>query len=162
MRLPFSHRSMGAEVQIEIRQQRFDPWQELARYQNESGLLPGSYGACAAFVGTMRDFNQGENVREMVLEHYSGMTEKLLIDHAEALALRHDLLELLILHRVGRILPNDSIVLVAAWSAHRGAALDACREMMEYLKSQATFWKKETLIDSAESARQRWVDNVSG
>ena len=159
MRLLFSRRSTGAEVQVEIRQQRFDPWRELVRYQNESGLLPGSYGACAAFVGTLRDFNQGENVSEMVLEHYAGMTEKLLIDQAGALVSRHDLLELLVLHRVGRILPNDSIVLVAAWSAHRVAAFDACREMMERLKSRATFWKKETLVDSA---KQRWVDNIPG
>ncbi len=149
-------------MQIEIRQRQFDPWRELDRYQNESGLSPGSYGACSAFVGTMRDFNQGENISEMVLEHYAGMTEKLLTDHAVALVSRHGLLELLILHRVGRILPNDSIVLVAAWSVHRRAALDACREMMEHLKSQATFWKKETLVDSTGSAGQRWVDNISG
>ncbi len=149
-------------MRIEIRPCRFDPWQELARYQSESGLSPGSYGACSAFVGTMRDFNQDENVSEMVLEHYAGMTEKLLADHAEALVSRHGLLELLVLHRVGRILPNDSIVLVATWSVHRKAALDACREMMEYLKARATFWKKETLGGATNSARQRWVDNIAG
>ncbi len=149
-------------MRIEIRQQRFDPWRELAHYQNESSLTPGNYGACSAFVGTMRDFNQGENVSEMVLEHYAGMTEKLLADHAEALVSRHDLLELLILHRVGRILPNDSIVLVAAWSARRKAALNACHEMMEYLKSRATFWKKETLADATDTTKQRWVDNIPG
>lgn len=149
-------------MRIEIRQQRFDPWRELARYQNGSGLSPGSYGACSAFVGAMRDFNQGENVSEMVIEHYAGMTEKLLADHAGALVSRHDLLELLVLHRVGRILPSDSIVLVAAWSAHRVASLNACREMMEHLKSRATFWKRETLVDSTDSVKQRWVDNISG
>lgn len=160
MRSLFSRRSTGAELRIEIRQNPFDPWQELAGYQQTGGLLPGSYGACAAFVGTMRDFNQGEAVREMVLEHYAGMTERLLGEYAQALVPSHDLLDLLILHRVGRITPNDSIVLVAAWSAHRGAAFDACREMMEYLKSQATFWKKETLADSTDCGRQRWVDNA--
>ena len=148
-------------MRVEIRQRPFDPWTELARYQKMSGLLPGSYGACSAFVGAMRDFNQGENIREMVLEHYAGMTEKLLRRHATALMSRHDLLELLVVHRVGRLLPNDPIVLVAAWSAHRKAALDACREMMEYLKSRATFWKKETLADATDCAGQRWVDNVS-
>ncbi len=148
-------------MHIEIRRQPFDPWQELACYQNKSGLLPGSYGACSAFVGTMRDFNQGENVSEMVLEHYAGMTEKLLADHATALVSRHDLLELLVVHRVGRIVPNDPIVLAAAWSVHRRAALDACREIMEHLKSRATFWKKETLADATASARQRWVNNIS-
>ncbi len=151
---------------IEIRPSRFDPWLELARYQNDSGLLPGSYGACSAFTGTMRDFNQGEPINDMVLEHYAGMTEKLLTDHAELLMSCHGLLELLVLHRVGRVLPNDSIVLVATWSVHRKAAFEACREMMEHLKSRATFWKKETLKetlkDPSNSARQRWVDNISG
>ena len=155
---------------VEIRQNAFDPWQEIASFEKECGLLPGSYGACATFVGTMRDFNQDAVVNELVLEHYPGMTEKLLVEQAEKLQKSYDFLDILILHRVGRILPNDPIVLVGCWSAHRAAAFDGCREMMEYLKSRATFWKKETLdsgasniiTNSDEKPQQRWVENKSG
>ena len=143
-------------MQVEIRPQGYDPWAELSRFQAEK-LAPGSYGASAVFVGTMRDFNQDADVVSMHLEHYSGMTESLLTEYAVEVESRYGLLELLILHRVGEIHPNDPIVLVAAWSAHRAAAFDGCRDMMEYLKSRATFWKKETL----KGEGQRWVDNLS-
>jgi molybdopterin synthase catalytic subunit len=141
-------------MKVEIREHPYDPWSELAAYQSGSEqLVPGRYGACASFVGTMRDFNEGDDIRGMFLEHYPGMTEKQLAGlGAEAMA-SHDLLDVLILHRVGEIRPNDPIVLVAAWSAHRKAAFDACREMMEMLKSRATFWKKEQLSDHS-----RWVE----
>ena len=145
-------------MQVEIRPEPYDPWRELSRFQEREDLTPGSYGACATFVGTMRDLNLGDRVSCMELEHYPGMTEKLLEDEARIIVEKHGLLDLLILHRVGQIFPNDPIVLVAAWSAHRAAAFDGCREMMEYLKSRATFWKKESL----EQDSQRWVDNVSG
>ena len=147
-------------MHIEIRSLPFDPWRELANFEAGPALDAGSYGACATFVGTMRDFNQGETVRSMRLEHYPGMTEKLLGEFAEDVMGRHNLLDLLVLHRVGDVNPADPIVLVAAWSAHRAAAFDGCRTMMEHLKSQATFWKKESLDDSADEVRQRWVDNV--
>ena len=146
-------------MQIEIKDQPYDPWIEISRYQEESeNLSPGSFGACATFVGTMRDFNEGDDVRSMVLEHYPEMTlrqlEKLANDAIQA----HGLLDALILHRVGEVFPNDPIVVVVAWSAHRKQAFDACREMMEHLKSKATFWKKETLSDAA-----RWVSkNTKG
>ena len=143
-------------MQVEIRPQGYDPWAELSRFQAEK-LAPGSYGASAVFVGTMRDFNQDADVVSVHLEHYSGMTESLLTEYAVEVESRYGLLELLILHRVGEIHPNDPIVLVAAWSAHRAAAFDGCRDMMEYLKSRATFWKKETL----KGEGQRWVDNLS-
>ena len=143
-------------MHVEIRPQAYDPWAELSQFQSER-LAPGSYGASAVFVGTMRDFNQDADVVAMELEHYSGMTESLLSEYAVEVETRYGLLELLILHRVGQIHPNDPIVLVAAWSAHRAAAFDGCRDMMEYLKSQATFWKKETL----KGEGQRWVDNLS-
>lgn len=141
-------------MKIEIRPSPYDPWREIAEYQDVSNRLsPGSYGACAAFVGTMRDFNEGDDVSSMVLEHYPRMTESQL----EGLAIKaiedHDLLDLLLLHRIGEIHPNDPIVLVAAWSPHRAASLTACRQMMEALKSRATFWKKEKLVD-----RERWVE----
>ena len=146
-------------MKIEIRPDPYDPWQELALYQQHAAALsPGSYGACATFVGTMRDFNEGDDVKVMTLEHYPKMTEDQLTQIANDCIASHGLLDVVVLHRVGEIYPNDPIVLVAAWSAHRKAAFDACREMMELLKSKATFWKKEQLNEGA-----RWVDkNTSG
>ncbi len=131
-------------MQVQIKPDPYDPWVELAAYQRRSQRLPsGSYGACASFVGTMRDFNDGESVQSMSLEHYPGMTETQLEQLAEETIQRHGLLDVLILHRIGEIFPDDPIVLVATWSAHRKEALVACRELMEMLKSRATFWKKE-------------------
>ena len=137
---------------IEIRPQPFAPWRELNAYQDKN-LPAGEYGACAAFVGTMRDFNEGEKVKRLFLEHYAGMTERQLTELAEAAREKHRLLDVLLLHRVGELTPNTPIVLVAAWSQHRAAAFAACTEMMETLKHTATFWKKETLRDDNE----RWV-----
>ena len=137
---------------IEIRNQAFDPWQEVSRYQENCGLVAGSYGACATFVGTLRDFNHGDKVKRMRLTHYQGMTEHQLSKIAEQVLSQYRLLDLIIVHRVGDLNPNEPIVLVAAWAAHRAAAFDGCREIMEYLKSKATFWKKEIL-----ESEQRWV-----
>lgn len=133
----------------------FDPWAVLGQFENRS-LKVGSYGACASFIGTMRDFNQGDSVESMCLDYYPAMTEKLLKDHAQGMVEQYGLLDLLIVHRVGQVFPNDPIVLVAAWSAHRVQAFDGCRQMMEHLKSKATFWKKETL---KEGSTNRWVGN---
>ncbi len=136
----------------------FDPWCELSNYQNNH-LTVGQYGATATFVGTMRDFNDGDDVTAMTLEHYPGMTEAQLqriIDEAKG---QWALENALIVHRVGLINPGDPIVLVACWSAHRAAAFDACRHLMEALKSSAPFWKKETLQDQSH----RWVEkNTDG
>ncbi len=96
----------------------------------------------------------------MHLQHYEGMTQHQLSSFANQVIDKHQLLDLLILHRVGKIYPNDPIVLVAAWSAHRAAAFDGCRQMMEHLKSHATFWKKETLAGSGDLVDQRWVGNT--
>ncbi|NKB75718.1 MAG: molybdenum cofactor biosynthesis protein MoaE [Gammaproteobacteria bacterium] len=145
-------------MKIEIRSEPYDPWLEISLYQESGGLTPGSFGACSAFVGTMRDFNDGSAVSVMELEHYEGMTEQQLSNLAQEAQASYGLLDVLILHRVGKISPNDPIVLVVAWSAHRAAAFDACRDMMELLKSKATFWKKETRPDG-----HRWVSqNTSG
>lgn len=140
-------------MKIEIRSEAFDPYRELAHYQESLTELRGKFGASASFVGTMRDFNEGDNVRGMMLEHYPGMTEKHLGDIVEQATARWPILETLLLHRVGELYPNDPIVLVAVWSAHRGAAFEACRFIMEDLKSKAPFWKKETLTQG-----QRWVE----
>ncbi|MEM7195798.1 MAG: molybdenum cofactor biosynthesis protein MoaE [Pseudomonadota bacterium] len=144
---------------VEIRPEDYDPWVELSRYQARSDRLqPGAFGACASFVGTMRDFSEGDNVSSMTLEYYPGMTEKQLNDLVEGAIANHELIDALILHRVGEVRPGDAIVLVATWSAHRKASFDACRLIMEHLKSQAPFWKKEQLSDS-----ERWVEsNTSG
>ena len=140
-------------MKIEIRTDPYQPWQELADYERSGALEAGSFGACASFVGTMRDFNDGSDVSVMHLEHYEGMTEHQLTQLAEETSRKFQLSDVFILHRVGCIYPGDPIVLVAAWSAHRAAAFDACREVMELLKSRATFWKKETRPDG-----DRWVE----
>jgi molybdopterin synthase catalytic subunit len=130
----------------------FDPWAELA------GYAPGGdarrIGAAATFVGYMRDVNEGDDVVGMELEHYPGMTEKALRALRDEAVARWELDDALVVHRVGKLTPTDPIVLVAAWSAHRAAALDACRFLIEELKSRAPFWKKEQLAD-----RARWVEH---
>jgi molybdopterin synthase catalytic subunit len=138
---------------IEIKDVPFEPYQCLLEYQASAGFA-GKFGATAVFVGSMREFNQGDDVEAMLLEHYPGMTEKYLQKIREEAASKWDMLDSLSIHRVGEMLPNDPIVLVAVWSAHRAAAFDASRYLMEELKSRAPFWKKEKL--SAEQTR--WVD----
>lgn len=130
----------------------FKPSAELSAH--ESSLPAGSFGATATFTGTMRDFNEGDEVSAMTLEHYPGMTEKQLEEIIEDAKSQWDIIDALIVHRVGDIVPGQPIVLTAVWSAHRAAAFDACRFLMEALKSRATFWKKETLNDG----KQRWVE----
>jgi len=130
----------------------FDPAVELKRFENS--LPKGSFGATASFVGTMRDFNEGTSVSAMTLEHYPGMTEKQLGEIIEDARSQWQIIDALIVHRVGDIFPGQPIVLTAVCSAHRAAAFDACRFLMEALKSRATFWKKETL----ENGSQRWVE----
>ncbi len=135
---------------IELVSGVFDPWARLAAH--ERALRSGQHGACASFVGTLRDFHAGSSVRGLVLEHYPGMTERVLGEiAAEALAV-HPVLDVLIVHRVGEIAPGEAIVLCAAWSEHRAAAFSACRALIEALKSRAPFWKKERLDDG-----ERWV-----
>lgn len=138
---------------IELRTDDFEPYQELIAYQTSTALDNGCYGATCSFVGTLRDFNQGETVTSMFLEHYPGMTEKFL-ERIETEALsRWKCQDALLIHRVGEIVPNAPIVLIAVWSSHRGAAFDACRYMIEELKSRAPFWKREALA----GGNQRWV-----
>jgi molybdopterin synthase catalytic subunit len=140
-------------MNIEIRETPFDPWQTLAHYQSERLEKRGKYGATACFIGTMRDFNEGDQVQCMNLEHYPGMTEKHLCRILEEAQQRWSFLDALVIHRVGEIYPNDPIVLIGVWSAHRAAALEACRFIIEALKSRAPFWKNETLTTG-----QRWVE----
>lgn len=139
-------------MHIEVRAEPFEPYAELQLYQQRL-TIAGKYGATAVFVGSMRDFNQGDDVSEMWLEHYPGMTERYLQKISQQAAQQWPIIDSLILHRVGQIKPADPIVLVAVWSAHRAAAFDASRYLMEELKSKAPFWKKETLNNAT-----RWVE----
>ena len=136
---------------IRITESPFNPWQQLA--EHEANHSAGSVGACATFVGTMRDFNEGDEVVGMTLEHYPGMTEKQLGNIIDRAGEKWSLLDTLVVHRVGEIIPGDPIVLTAVWSAHRADAFEACRFLMEALKSEATFWKKEQLSNETD----RWV-----
>ncbi len=110
-------------------------------------------GAVASFVGTVRDRNDGQGVSAMELEHYPGMTEKSIEAMIDETFRRFDIRAARVIHRVGPLQPLDQIVLVVVTSAHRGAAFQACEFLMDYLKTQAPFWKKETTPEGA-----RWVD----
>lgn len=137
-----------------LRDSTLNPLEELERYQREH-LRPGSYGATANFIGTMRDFNAGSDVKLMTLEHYPEMTQKFLDQLCMDAVAKWSLLDCLVIHRFGDMQPGDPIVLTAAWSAHRDEAFSACRYLMEELKANAPFWKKETT-----SSGERWVHDV--
>jgi len=122
-------------------------------------------GAVVAFIGLVRDVNAGAPVSAMTLEHYPTMTQKALETIVSLAKQRWEIDEALVIHRVGRLLPTDQIVLVAVAGAHRGPAFQACEFIMDYLKTQAPFWKKEQTPngahwvearDSDEAAMQRW------
>lgn len=111
-------------------------------------------GAIVTFVGKVRDFNQGEEVKGLALEHYPGMTEKALADIVQEARRRWPLQECTLIHRIGELWLGDQIVLVAVSSAHRDAAFDACHFIMDFLKTRAPFWKKELTTEGV----QRWVE----
>jgi len=140
-------------VTVKIVQDAFDPWHEVRAYQNAASAMVGQFGATSVFIGTMRDFNDGDAIKGMTLEHYPDMTEKQLENIVAEAAQQWPVIDALIVHRVGDIVPNDPIVLVAVWTSHRGDAFDANRYIVEALKSRAPFWKKERLI----SEQERWV-----
>jgi molybdopterin synthase catalytic subunit len=139
-------------VKVLLSERALDPWEELRRFQVTLLSRAGKWGAMTCFIGTMRDFNEGAAVRSMLLEHYPGMTERYLERIAEQAHRQWDLLDSLMVHRYGEIQPGEPIVLVAAWSVHRAAAFDACRYLVEELKSRAPLWKRERLAESF-----RWV-----
>jgi molybdopterin synthase catalytic subunit len=147
-------------MRIEISEAPFQPWRELADYEAlVTAQYSGKYGACAAFTGTMRDFNEGDDVDGMSLEHYPGMTERHLERICNEAMQRWKILDYLLIHRVGELNPNDPIVLIVVWSSHRKDAFEACRFIMEDLKSKAPFWKKESL----GNGDSRWVEkNTDG
>ena len=123
---------------------------------HELALLRGGdrrVGAVAAFIGTVRDINDDATVATLTLEHYPGMTEKALTAIVDEARSRWDIVDALVIHRVGKLAPADQIVLVGVTSAHRGEAFAACEFIMDYLKTRAPFWKKEATPDGV-----RWVD----
>lgn len=140
-------------MRIELRDRPFDAFGELAGFSREHKDLARCAGANAVFIGSMRDFNEGDAVESMYLEHYPGMTERELERLCGECGGEADVLETLVLHRVGRVDPGEHIVLVAVWSAHRAEAFRVCRAIMEELKVRAPFWKKERLAGG-----ERWVE----
>lgn len=138
---------------ILIVQDCFNPYREIQAYQDSAKAMSGKFGATSIFIGTMRDVNEGDEVKGMTLEHYPGMTEKQLEKIVAEAQQQWRIIDALVIHRVGTILPDEPIVLVAVWSSHRGDAFDASRYIMEALKSKAPFWKKELL----KSDDERWV-----
>ncbi len=148
---------------VRVQAADFDPGAELAALR----LGKSQIGALASFVGLVRELNDGAGVSELTLEHYPGMTEKALEEIIAEARRRWTLIDVLLIHRVGRLLPTDQIVLVAVASAHRGEAFAACEFIMDYLKTRAPFWKREVTAAGArwveprladEQAAERWRD----
>lgn len=134
---------------VRIQTEDFDAGAEIARLRTDRPEI----GAVASFIGVCRDRNDGSSVATMTLEHYPGMTERsigAIVD--EALA-RWQIDDVTVIHRVGELRPTDQIVLVVVAGGHRGDAFAACEFIMDYLKTQAPFWKKEQTPTGA-----RWVD----
>ena len=134
---------------VSIQTEDFDLSGEVAALRQGNGGV----GAVCSFVGTVRDRNAGDAVASMELEHYPGMTEKSIEAMVDEAFARFDILAARVVHRVGLLQPLDQIVLVAVASAHRGESFAACEFLMDYLKTQAPFWKKEASPEGA-----RWVD----
>ena len=134
---------------VRVQTADFDVTRELAALRGGDTRV----GAVAAFIGTVRDVNDDATVRTMTLEHYPGMTEKALASIVDDAKARWDIFDALVIHRVGDLAPADQIVLVGVTSAHRGDAFAACEFIMDYLKTRAPFWKKESTPEGV-----RWVD----
>ena len=134
---------------VSVQTEDFDVSAEIARLRAGDA----SVGAVAAFVGTVRDRNDGQGVSSMELEHYPGMTERAIEAMLDTALQRFDIRAARVIHRVGLLQPQDQIVLVVVTSSHRGQAFQACEFLMDYLKTQAPFWKKEHTPEGA-----RWVD----
>jgi molybdopterin synthase catalytic subunit len=134
---------------VSIQTDDFDLQQELAALRSGDARV----GAICSFVGVVRDRNDGSAVASMELEHYPGMTERAIESMIVEAQARFDILSARVIHRIGLLQPEDQIMMVAVTSAHRGASFQACEFLMDYLKTQAPFWKKEQTPEGA-----RWVD----
>jgi molybdopterin synthase catalytic subunit len=137
------------QLSVTIQTDDFDVSHELALLRAGNAGV----GAVCCFVGTVRERSEGAQVSSMELEHYPGMTEKSIQAMMQEAAKRFDILGARVIHRVGLLQPQDQIVLVAVTSAHRGVSFQACEFLMDYLKTQAPFWKKEMTPAGA-----KWVD----
>jgi len=140
---------MTPSPRVSVQTEDFDVSAELAALRAGDARV----GAVCCFVGTVRDRNAGDAVASMELEHYPGMTEKSIEAMVAEALRRFELFGARVVHRVGLLQPQDQIVLVAVTSAHRGQSFQACEFLMDYLKTQAPFWKKEATPQGA-----RWVD----
>jgi molybdopterin synthase catalytic subunit len=136
-------------VAVRIQHDDFDAGAEIARLRASDPKI----GAVAAFIGVARDVNDGDAVATLTLEHYPGMTERALEDICTQARRRWPIADVLVIHRVGELRPTDQIVLVVTIARHRGDAFAACEFVMDYLKTEAPFWKKE-----ATPGGTRWVD----
>ena len=134
---------------VRIQAQDFDAGAEIAALRRGDPKI----GAVASFIGVCRDANDGEAVKKMTLEHYPGMTEKAIEKIISEARRRWDVMDALVIHRIGELKPTDQIVLVVVTGAHRGEAFAACEFIMDYLKTRAPFWKKEETPQGA-----RWVE----
>jgi len=136
-------------VPVRTQTQDFDAGAEIAALRKGNPKI----GAVASFIGVCRDANDGEAVKKMTLEHYPGMTEKAIEKIISEARRRWDVMDALVIHRIGELKPTDQIVLVVVTGAHRGEAFAACEFIMDYLKTRAPFWKKEETPQGA-----RWVE----
>jgi molybdopterin synthase catalytic subunit len=134
---------------VRVQHEDFDAGAEIARLRAGDPRI----GAVAAFVGVARDRNDGAAVSTLTLEHYPGMTEKAIEAIVAQAKVRWAVLDIVVIHRVGELRPLDQIVLVVVTSSHRGDAFAACEFVMDYRKTEAPFWKKEST-----PAGERWVD----
>ena len=134
---------------IRVQTADFNPGDELEQLRSVNN---GKAGAMVSFTGLVRDLNEGDNITQLTLEHYPGMTEKALAKIEAQANAQWQLTATLIIHRVGPLKPNDNIVLVVAASMHRKQAFAACEFMIDTLKTNAPFWKKESLQNS-----DRWL-----
>jgi molybdopterin synthase catalytic subunit len=134
---------------VRVQEEDFDMGAEIAALRRDNPKI----GAVASFLGLVRDLNEGAGVAEMTLEHYPAMTRKALEQIVDEARRRWDIYDVLVIHRVGTLKPLDQIVLVVVASAHRGEAFSACEFIMDYLKTQAPFWKKEVT-----GSGERWVE----
>jgi molybdopterin synthase catalytic subunit len=142
---------------VRVQQEDFDSGRELDAMTRGRADV----GALASFVGLVRDRNDGARVSGMTLEHYPGMTEKALEDICAQAMSKWDLIDTLVIHRIGTLEPGDRIVLVGVTSAHRGEAFAACEFIMDYLKTRAPFWKREETPQGARWVEARSTDDAA-
>jgi len=136
-------------LKIVIQNEPFEPYLTISKYQKS---LDKQYGGAVTFVGTMRDFNEGEAVNSLFLEHYPGMTEKQIQQICEQAKEKWKVVDLIVIHRIGLIHPEETIVVIGVWSEHRSDAFNACRFIINELKTRAPFWKCEQIGD-----KKKWI-----